>query len=606
MNKETLIEFVKKDYERRRNERAPIEARWTLNLNFMAGNQHSVIAPNLDIVERGKRYFWEENEVYNHIAPIIESRLAKFTRVNCSVVVRPTSGDEKDIESARLSTKIIEATFHDNEFVKLSSQANFWAELTGTAIHKISWEGGGNGSVKMEVCSPYEIYPDSLSTESVDGQRSIVHARAYPVSAIEDAWGVKVKGERVNVMEGDKLCTPLGCSPKSIGEERDDYQTVIERYEAPSKAHPDGRLVIVAGDKLLFDGPLPYVNGRDGKRKLPFVKQVAFNKPCSFFGQSVIERLIPVQRAYNAVKNRKHEFMSRLSVGVLAVEEGSVDVDDLAEEGLEPGKIVKYRQGSTPPLLMSAGTVPQEFRDEEDRLLMEFRSISGVSDGVQLSSTAETSISGYALSLLIEQDYNRLSVTTESIRSAVKEISRMILHLYRGSASSERLMRLSGENGEVELRAFKGSELKADDVVMESDSTMVETPATRKNMVLELLKAGLLGDENGVISNRNRVKIVEMLGFGNWETARNDDEIHLKKASNENLELQKGRAVKADENDDHELHVSEHVECIVSGEGTLTDEAKENIRKHIRRHKILRSLEEEVGGYARRNQPKGE
>ncbi|MBQ8178582.1 MAG: hypothetical protein IJ033_05235 [Clostridia bacterium] len=594
MYNEKLIESVKADYERRQAERAPLEAKWTLNLNFMAGNQHSIIAPNLDIVEVGKRYFWEETETYNHIAPIIESRLAKFTRVNCSVVVRPSSADEKDVESARLSTKIIEATFHDNEFVRLSGLANFWAELTGTAFHKVSWDKEGDGSVKMEVCSPYEIYPDSLSTEEVKDQQSIIRAKAYPVTYIEDVWGVKVKGERLSVVDGENLSFQSGTQKNSLGKERSDYQIVIERYEKPSKAHPDGRLTIVAGDSLLFDGALPYQNGEKGSRRLPFIKQVAFNKPYSFFGQSVIERLIPVQRAYNAVKNRKHEYMSRLSVGVLAVEDGSVDVDSLAEEGLEPGKVITYRQGSTPPLLMSAGSVPQEFRDEEDRLLQEFRSISGVSDGVEINSNAETSISGYALSLLIEQDYNRLSVTTESIRSAVKEIARSVLYLYKSNAESKRLMRLSGENGAVELRAFKGSELQADDVVMESDSTMVETPATRKNMVLELLKAGLLGDENGVISNRNRVKIVEMLGFGNWETARNDDEIHIKKAALENLDLSAQEEIKADENDNHDLHISEHVECIVSGDKTLSDEAKETIRKHIRRHKVLRSLAREV------------
>ena len=57
----------------------------------------------------------------------------------------------------------------------------------------------------------------------------------------------------------------------------------------------------------------------------------------NFFGTSVVERIIPVQRAYNTVKNRKHEFMNRMAVGVMAVEDGSVDTDDLEEEGLPPG-----------------------------------------------------------------------------------------------------------------------------------------------------------------------------------------------------------------------------------------------------------------------------
>ena len=592
--KTNLIEEVQRDFASRREARRALEAKWLLNLNFMQGNQHSVLDSKLDIVDYGKRYLWQEREVYNHIAPIIESRLAKFTRVNCSVVVRPASGEEEDVESARLATKLLEATFQDNDFYKLNGQANFWAELTGTVFYKVMWDGEGEGGVRIVVCPSYEIYPDSLSSTSVKDCASVIHARAYPVSYVKDVWGAEVKGEEVSVIEADSFSTGGGKYPSSAfkaeRESKKDYCVVIERYERPSADYPEGRLVIVCGDKLLYEGVLPYVNGENGKRGYPFVRQVAFESPCGFYGSSVIERLIPVQRAYNAVKNRKHEFLSRLSVGVLAAEEGSVDLDSLEEEGLAPGRVITYRQGSTPPMLMSPGTVPGEFRDEEDRLLQEFRTVSGISDAVQLSSSAQSSISGYALSLLIEQDYNRLSVTTESIRSAVKEVARMILRLFRTEGASKRMIRISGDNGAVEIKAFKASSLKGEDVVMESDSTMVETPATRKSMILELLNYGLLGDENGVISNRNRAKIVEMLGFGNWEGARNDDEIHLKKASLENADMELEKEQAADELDDHGLHIAEHVAALVGRNKRLSERAKKLMHQHVRRHKVLQSL----------------
>ncbi len=63
----------------------------------------------------------------------------------------------------------------------------------------------------------------------------------------------------------------------------------------------------------------------------------------------LVDRLVPLQREYNALKNRKSEFINRLVLGTTFVEDGSVDVDELAEEGLAPGKIVIYRQGSVAP-----------------------------------------------------------------------------------------------------------------------------------------------------------------------------------------------------------------------------------------------------------------
>lgn len=94
----------------------------------------------------------------------------------------------------------------------------------------------------------------------------------------------------------------------------------------------------------------------------------------------MVERAIPIQRAYNAVKNRKHEFLNRIAMGVLTVEDGSVDLDSLEGDGLGPGKIIVYRQGSTPPKLMNCGSVPSDFSVEEDRLLREFVEVSGVSE----------------------------------------------------------------------------------------------------------------------------------------------------------------------------------------------------------------------------------
>lgn len=585
METKDLVNEVRSDFEERRNRRRSQESKWKLNIKFMSGKQNVFLDPGGDVVDERK-----EKEVYNHIAPIIETRLAKFARVNCAVNVRPAGADEKDVNAAKLSAKIIDATLTDNNFTTLSGEANYWAELTGTAFYKVVWDDAAG--VKIAVCPPQEIYPDDLEAPSVSALRSIIHAKIYPVEAIYELWGVEAEPEDVDVygLEGDPVKV-------AKDENRSGYALVLERYSAPSKDEPNGRLTIVAGDKLVYDGELPYINAAGDKRGFPFIRQCALNSPGSFFGTSLIERLIPVQRAYNAVKNRKHEFMARLSGGVYAVEDGAVDVESLEEEGFYPGRVVVYRQGSQPPVPMNPGSVPAEFRDEEDRLLEEFRRISGVSNILNISGTGLTSMSGYALSLLLEQENARMTVTTESIRAAVKEVSRHILRLYKQFADKKRLVVISGDSGAVEAVAFIGSELGGDDVVQETDSEMVESPATRKNMVLELMRYGLLSDENGMISNRNRAKIVEMLGFGNWEAAKNSEEVHLKKAERENAEMAAGNAVEPSELDEHDLHISEHSAYAAGAD--VTAETLAAIEKHVRRHKILLSLSQQAAEMAK-------
>ncbi|MCL2631181.1 MAG: hypothetical protein FWD49_06675 [Firmicutes bacterium] len=607
--KEELVDEIQQEFRLRREARRNIEQKWLLNINFLLGNQHSYISPGGDIADNGKQYYWQEREAFNHIAPIIEARLSKFTRVNCAVNVRPASSSDTDINIAKLSGRLIEATQLDNNFINLHNTANYWSEVTGTAFYKIVWSKKAGkmltncdkdgavyeGDVKISVCPPYEIYPDTLSATSVSHCRSIIHAKAYPVEAIRDIWGQTIEPEEVSVINTDTVDSGggfgyAGKSYRVFSEVKRGYAVVIERYEAPTTDYPNGRLHVVAGDKLLFEGELPYENGANGTRGFPFIRQVALEQPQCFYGMSIIERLIPVQRAYNAIKNRKHEFINRLSNGVLAVEDGSVDTDLLEEEGLSPGRVIVYRQGSAPPRLMSAGSVPAEFRDEEDRLLSEFIGISGVNNYLNTNNMNVSNLSGYALSLLVEQDYARLSVTTESIRNAMRELAGHILRLFRQFAKTDRIIKISGDNGDIEIKSFLGSDLSSDDIITEADSELVETPAVRRGMVMDLLKHGLLSDQNGKISNRNKAKILEMLGFGNWENYKSTEEAHIKKSAIENSELLQGKDCGIEEVDDHDIHVEEHTRFLVSGRDSLSKKAKEQANKHIREHKVFKRL----------------
>ena len=111
MNKIQIVNDVQQDFKARQEARKMLESKWLLNLNFLEGNQYSTLNSRLELVDYGKRYDWEERAVYNHIAPLIEARLAKFTRVNTAVNVRPASGEESDLQSAKLATKLRSKSF---------------------------------------------------------------------------------------------------------------------------------------------------------------------------------------------------------------------------------------------------------------------------------------------------------------------------------------------------------------------------------------------------------------------------------------------------------------------------------------------------------------
>lgn len=613
---EKIVKEVLDDFKARAEMRKSFDTIWQINMNFLMGNQYCNVGYGGQVEEADRQYFWQEREVFNHIAPIFDIRFAKLSKIKPDINIVPATNDERDKETAKVSKKIYKAIKNKLNIDGKVNQAIKWSEVCGTVFYKIGWnsaigqiiakdENGKairNGDIEISVVSPFEIYPDSCVCENIEECQSLIHAKAYSIDQIKNIYGVKVKGEKVNTYSLDNVSAGVGglgfngTVQKLIESVKEDSAVVVERYSRPSPDYPEGRLTIVAGDKLVYDGELPYLCGEEYKRDFPFVKQTSIAEPGCFWGTSVIERLIPVQRAYNAVKNRKHEFINRLSLGVLSVEDGSVDLDNLEDEGLCPGKVLVYRQGAVEPKYLQSESLPNGLESEEENLIEEFKTISGVNDLLSASSMS-SQMSGVALELLVTQDETRLNASMESIKSATREIARLILRLYKQFAKMPRIARIVGENGETEIFYFSSSDISSDDIEIENQNDNIQSMSQKREMIMSLLENGVLHDEEGKLSNKMKCKIVEMLGMGIWENAQDINELHIKKAGNENLKLMQGKEVKVSEIDNHDLHINEHIAFMLGEDFERACEKNKSLEekhlKHIKEHKKLLKLNQE-------------
>ncbi len=90
----------------------------------------------------------------------------------------------------------------------------------------------------------------------------------------------------------------------------------------------------------------------------------------------VVEDLIPLQRRYNELKNKKLLYINKSIFSPVIVEDGSIDVDTLEEDGLNPGKILVYRQGAKPPIMINFNKdLYDAIEKEEVKTLEEFENI---------------------------------------------------------------------------------------------------------------------------------------------------------------------------------------------------------------------------------------
>ena len=583
--KKRLAEEVEADYLARREARRAQENSWTLCGKFVAGNQYFDVMPNGEVEEEEKRYFWQSRRVFNRIAPMMDARMAKLVKAIPRLKVLAFSGSDEDEMAATLSTGILQTAKDKLNLHAQIERGTRWAEICGSVFYKIVWdetagkqvgvdEGGMpvfEGEVSVSVTPPFEIFPSSLSAEELSETESLIHAKVVPARYVFEKFGVAVQGERVPVVG-------------SFGgaEEILDGVTYLERYTLPSQKYPDGRLEIVAGGELLYEGDLPYLNGEGGARTYPFVKQDCLSAPGGFFGTSVVERLIPLQRAYNAVRNRKHEFLNRATFGVLTVEDGSLDTEELADEGLAPGRVLVYRQGGTPPSFLEGGQLPQEFEKEESLLEREFAVLSGVNDYTQRSSmTSVTSATG--LQLLLAQDNSKLQNTIAAVESATKEIGRHILRLYKQFAGTARLTTLAGENGGAQIYYFNASDLRASDVAFESEALV--SVEEKREALLRLYEAGILQGEDGKVSLAHKNSILECFGLERLDTSKDVSSLHIQKATQENL-LFEEEDVEVDEFDDDDLHIAEHTRYLINLclQGEKAGEKKRRATAHLKAH----------------------
>ena len=93
-DEEQLAREVGEDFETRRRQRKSLERQWELNLNFARGEQYCRITDGGEIVFSEPNYDWEQRRVFNHIAPIIDTRLSKLARIRPALAVRAASDGE--------------------------------------------------------------------------------------------------------------------------------------------------------------------------------------------------------------------------------------------------------------------------------------------------------------------------------------------------------------------------------------------------------------------------------------------------------------------------------------------------------------------------------
>lgn len=580
------------ELERRRDERMGYEMQWTLNADFLSGHQNAEIDFRNRCVRTEERKTKKDHErrVYNRIEPLMDTRLAHLMSVNYDMVVSPRTNEAEDTAKAKISTKLLEYCQQVTNFSVQKDRLLAWMELCGTAFTISYWDKNAGeviaqaitagadgvsapvdihmGDVGFGLLSPYEVFPASLTVETIDDQPSIITEQVFDVDTIRDLWGIYVEGEEIETyqlmpeaegMSGhNRYNTTFGVSRVS----RDNCQRVVSYYEPPSRELPRGRLIIVIGHQIVAYTELP-------GGVMPIVAFKAKSQAGLFFGKSVIESLIPLQRSYNDLQNKIMDYAAVIVNAPLLTPYGSLDVDALAAEGgVDSGMLIEYMRDSGEPHFLQYPDFPSVIVAQRDQIANDMEYTAGVSQ-LMVYGAAASSSSGKALQKRQEIDATRMSLTGDNVRSGVRDMAILWLRLNKAFSTGYRAMAIAGNDDMGGIWTWCAEDINSYDVEFSAENELRRSPEQQKEDFMQAMQMGLLADENGVVPKEVRRKAWELLKIGELHDVLEIEDLQRKNAQRECVYFESGVVPEDDKYGDDEIHLEEHLRYALSNDYRL-------------------------------------
>ena len=142
---EKLAKEVEEDFAQRRERRRSLENGWLLNINFFSGNQYCDVSPRGGVEDEDSRFYWQSRRVFNHIAPTVDTRIAKLERMKPELKVRAFSDEDGDVKAAQLATGILKYAQERIALPDAISRGLMWSETCGSVFYKVLWNEKGVG-----------------------------------------------------------------------------------------------------------------------------------------------------------------------------------------------------------------------------------------------------------------------------------------------------------------------------------------------------------------------------------------------------------------------------------------------------------------------------
>jgi len=511
---EEIVNFIVDVYTAEKNRKRPYSIQWYYNLAFILGHQWTNISPLGELIKVEDAPEHRVYRVENEILPRVKRITSKATLDPPLMDCVPMTSDEADLNAAQAGVEFLEYHQYEQDFASLDVRALIWAQATGKGFYKTTWNPKAGplvvrektelqdvpvpdemglpqidpngleitekqevpvldeaglpeivsfhlGEISVEVCSGFEIIPvgkgDQLRSKGITG---VMHVVPRSVRHVQDVYGETVEPDQ-DVRDTDdvyrdmagKIGTIIGGELSSTEQREDQEPSVLvyEYWEKPSEDHPRGRLIVVAGKKVLKNTELPYDH-----LQLPFAEIEDFPVPGRFWPTTMVEQSIPIQKEINILASKIEEHTRMMAFPKLMTFQGNNAEEPWTNEA---GQEYENASRQTMP---EAWHPPQLSQDVYTRLAQLRERLDDMYSTHEASrGTVPTGVkSGVAIAFLLEQDDTQHGPLFRSYHRARETVGRHIIGLAKQFYDEDRQVSILGENKKWVMKDFNAAKLE--------------------------------------------------------------------------------------------------------------------------------------------------
>lgn len=306
---------------------------------------------------------------------------------------------------------------------------------------------------------------------------------------------------------------------------------VKEYYERPSRAYPNGRMVVVANGVTLYAGDSPYAGSELGDWH-PYSECRWEIVPGRFWGKGPLDNGAEIQKQINSIDS-----VIVLARKTSAIPQKLIPLSAGIAHGSwtgRPGQEVYYRDtGGSPPSILPASGVDSTVFQERAQRVEDLKTITGAID-ILKGDRPEGITAASAIEMLYEVGMGKLFPILDRwkymVESSQKKQLKIISKYYK-EPRPDFIRLLQSKNKELSADAiskFIGTDLYDNcNVVVEGGANVTKLQAARKQELREAAQIGVLN----LADPRNRQKFCEDMGITGYDFDIGPDQ---KRAEQEN------------------------------------------------------------------------